>query len=172
MRRTPCDHAVLEVEIGYRDEGVAIGTCGCVVLFAWRGDATIERVRAADAILRAHAEAHTAVALLNVIEDGAEPPRGEAARTVVATLDELFPRVVGAAMIFEEGSSWMAMALDAVAALLGVLRKRVAQKHAVSREEACVWVRRRCEAAGEPKVPARGELLRALAFLQSALIEP
>src|SRR5690606_41644010 len=37
------------VEVHYADEGVAIGSCGCVVLFAWRGDVTLERVVAGEA---------------------------------------------------------------------------------------------------------------------------
>jgi hypothetical protein len=162
----------LEVDVRYRDEGVAIGTYGCVVLFAWRGDATLERILAGDAIIRARAEAYRAIALLNIIEDGSEPPRGEAVRTISATFDELHPRVVGAAMVFEGGSSWLAMALDAISAMGGVLRKGVVQKHAVDRAEACLWVERRCKAAGETETPTRGELLRALDVLQRAIVEP
>jgi hypothetical protein len=162
----------MEVVVRYRDEGVAIGTCGCVVLFAWRGDGTLERVRAAEVIIRAHAEAWPAIVLLHVIEDGVEPPDGEALRTIGVTLDELHPRVVGVAIAFEGGSSWLAMVLDATAAVGAMLRGRIPLKHAVDRAEACLWVQRRCEAAGEPETPTRAELLQALGVLERAIVEP
>ncbi len=162
---------VMEVVVRHRDEGIAIGTCGCVVIFAWRGDATLERILAGDAILRAHAEVCPAIAFLHVIEDGVEPPDGEALRTIGVTLDELHPRVVAVASVFEGGSSWLAMVLDATAAVGAALRGRVPQKHAVDRAEACLWVQRRCEAAGAPETPTRDELLRALDVVQRA-VEP
>jgi hypothetical protein len=60
----------------YRDEAVAIGTCGCVVLFAWRGPVTLQRVAAGSAVVRERAATCSrAIALLNVIKDGAPPPR-------------------------------------------------------------------------------------------------
>lgn len=161
----------LEVEVLYRDEGVAIGTCGCIVLFAWRGDVTLERVAAADPIIRARAAAcGRAIALLNVIEDGSEPPHGEPARRIAVTLEELGERLVGAAMVFEEGSTWLARALDEVMSVTAAMGWAVTQKHTVCRAEACLWVHRRCRAAGELETPTCEELAEALCIVQSAIV--
>lgn len=159
----------MDVEVRYRDEGVAIGTCGCVVIFAWRGDVTLERVVAADPILHERAAACRSIGLLSVVEHGSAPPGPEAARQIRGTLEDLHDRVAGAAIVFEGGSSWLAMALDAIAAVAAAMRRRVAQKHTVDREEACLWVHRRCVAAGEVTAPSREDLAGALARVQAAI---
>jgi hypothetical protein len=64
------------------------------------------------------------------------------------------------------------MALDAISSVSLAMRgKPMTQKHTVSREEACLWVQRRCAAAGEPETPSREELLDALTIVENALLD-
>lgn len=157
------------VEVHYADEGVAIGSCGCVVLFAWRGDVTLERVVAGEAVIRERAAAcPRAIALLTVVEDGAPPPSGEPERRVRESLEELGEQVVGTAIVFEGAPGWLAWALDGIATVASMMRRKLPQKHTVSRREACLWVQRRFE--GVPEAPSRDRLLAALEQVQSAIL--
>lgn len=164
--------AAVTVEIHYADEAVAIGSCGCVVIFAWRGEVTPERVAAGEAVLRARAEeCPRAIAILNAVEDGAPLPSRELQRHMRATMQEI-EKLAAVGIVVDGGPAWLEMVLDVMTSLGLGMRRSMVQKHTSSREEACTWLQRRCQHAGEPTPPSREALLDALERVKRAILRP
>ncbi len=110
-------------EIVRADDAFAIGTCGGVVVMVWRGEATLERLRAASGLVRMHAAAGRKVAIVSVLEDDSSEPTPEDQSDLARDMRRLAPSIVAAAFVLEGGGEAARRKLE-VGFVIDPLRRR------------------------------------------------
>lgn len=156
-------------EIVRADEAFALGTCGSVVLMVWRGEATMERLRAASGLVRTHAGASGGrVAVISVLEDDAPEPGEEEKRDLARDMRSLARAIVASAFVLEGGGESSQRKL-AVAMVIDALRRVfLKQKYCYGTREAVSWTLMQSRGAVK-EAPSREELLEAIERVRGAI---
>lgn len=154
------------------DEAFALGTCGGVVVMVWRGEATLERLRAASGLVRTHAEASGGkVAVVSVLEDDAPEPGDEEKRDLARDMRRLAPAIVASAFVLEGGGESSQRKLD-VGMMIDALRRRfLKQKYCYGTKEGCSWLLMQSRGVLR-EVPERDELVEAIERVRAQIGPP
>jgi hypothetical protein len=78
------------MKVEYRDEALTIGTSGRVFAIVWKGEATLDRVRAIAAVSRrAYPQLQSGFAMIVLLEDTTTTPDAESRRLLSDLMKEL-----------------------------------------------------------------------------------
>lgn len=161
----------MSTQIEQADEAFALGTCAGAVLMVWRGAATLDRLRAASALVRRVVDADGRTAVISVIEPGAPPPGPAEREDLARDMRALAPSIVGAAFVLEGGGELTRSALQVSMVIDALRREKLTRKYCVDAAEGATWLAARCrQALREP--PSREALLEGVEKVRAAIVSP
>lgn len=159
-----------QLQLDRADEAFALGTYANVVVMVWRGDATVERLRAAAALVERHAAAiGAAVGVVSVIEEGAPPPDAAGTEQVASDQRRLASCMWSLATVLEGAE--VEYVLDAGFAIDEARRGPLKQRHCADVREAAAWLASQCPEDARDAW-TRGGLVEAAARVRAAITAP